>query len=70
MRIRAAVTAVTLAASIVVGGAATATAYGHDDDHYSKGGSAHYGGCDISAAVIHGNPLFHGACEHGRFDWR
>ncbi|OKK17265.1 hypothetical protein AMK16_20520 [Streptomyces sp. CB00455] len=66
MRIRAAVTTAFLAATVVLGGAATAVAHGGDDDH---SGSAHYGACGLSAAVIHGNPLFHESCERGAIDW-
>lgn len=66
MRIRAAVTTLTLAATMVLGGAATALAHG-DDDHNS--GSAHYGACHLSGAVVHGNPGFEGACAWGAIDW-
>lgn len=67
MRIRAAVTTVALAATMVLGGAATALAHGEDDENH--GGSAHYGACELSAAVVHGNPLFNGACSGGYVDW-
>ncbi|MGW7103315.1 hypothetical protein [Streptomyces sp. NPDC054838] len=68
MRIRAAVTTLTLAATMVLGGAATALAHGDDDDHNS--GSAHYGACRLSGGVNHGNPGFDGACGFGAIDWR
>ncbi|MFG2986461.1 hypothetical protein ACGFYQ_35320 [Streptomyces sp. NPDC048258] len=67
MRIRAAVTTATLAATMILGGAATALAHGTDDDHPS--GSAHHSACELSAAVIHGNPIFHEGCAGGDIIW-
>ncbi|MEU7062528.1 hypothetical protein ACIGQE_17505 [Streptomyces sp. NPDC053429] len=67
MRIRAAVTTLTLAATMVLGGAATALAHG-DDDHNS--GSAHHGACYLAGGVHNGNPGFAGGCEWAGIDWR
>ncbi|MEW1653932.1 MULTISPECIES: hypothetical protein [unclassified Streptomyces] len=63
MRIRAAIAASALAATIVLGGASSALA-GGKHHHWGKGWFAGY---SFDAAVIDGNPIFHEGAHKGGF---
>ncbi|MFG2227596.1 hypothetical protein [Streptomyces sp. NPDC048644] len=65
MRIRAVISATALAATIILSGAGTAMAGGHDDN---SGLSAKYFKCLQGAAVLEGNPVWFQGCEGGSID--
>ncbi|MFI9048743.1 hypothetical protein [Streptomyces sp. NPDC053427] len=62
MRIRAAIAASVLAATVVLGSATTALAGGHHD--HPRG---HHHGCHLYAAIIHGNPVLVRSCSGDGF---
>ncbi|PNE37476.1 MULTISPECIES: hypothetical protein [Streptomyces] len=66
MRIRAAIAASALAATIVLGAAGTALA-GDDDYHERNYGRGWYNGYSFDAAVVDGNPIFHDGAHRGHF---